>query len=448
MPHISYLMVAGVIDLALSTFHTIVVKQDGSLWSTGLNSNGQLGIGLAIDLSKKFVQVNLDNVRAAAAGFDHSVVVKQDDSVWITGQNSKGQLGRSSPETKRTFMLAKQFRSLGKSVAAGGYHTMVLTTDDRVFATGWNRHGQLGIDTGATSIVRKFREVMSSKAQTIAAGDTHSIVLQQDGSVWATGRNCNGQLGDGSTTDRNTFVKVIAGGAEAVTAGGFHSMVLKEDGSVWSTGCNEYGQLGDGSATDRSNYEQIVPRGAKAVAAGSRHSMMLKRDGSVWAAGYNQYGQLGDGSTTNKLIFMQVISGGVQSVAAGTFHSMLIKQDDSVWATGSSKDGQFGDGSTITKNVFVRVMQTSKGAGHAMARWHTYKIHLQGPTVSKMCLIANNFISRLIRLSSRFLPQIRCFMILRLLRPNQELTLPVRRRPVRRRQTLAVAMHHQDENVS
>ena len=89
-------MLAGVLDLALSTFHSILVKKDGSMWTSGLNANGQLGIGEAMASSKSFVQVMSGGVTAAAAGFEHTVVVKEDGSVWVTGQNSKGQLGATS----------------------------------------------------------------------------------------------------------------------------------------------------------------------------------------------------------------------------------------------------------------------------------------------------------------------------------------------------------------
>ena len=87
---------AGVLDLALGTSHTVLVNQDGSMWGTGRNTNGQLGIGLTMPLSKRFVQVISRGVTATAVGFSHSIVLKQDGSVWATGSNSKGQLGVSS----------------------------------------------------------------------------------------------------------------------------------------------------------------------------------------------------------------------------------------------------------------------------------------------------------------------------------------------------------------
>ena len=83
-------------------------------------------------------------------------------------------------------------------------------------------------------------------------------------------------------------------------------MVLKEDGSVWATGYNNYGQLGDGSKTYRTVFVQVVSDGAEALAAGAYHSVVFARGGSVWAAGSNRYGQLGDNSITYEKTFVRL----------------------------------------------------------------------------------------------------------------------------------------------
>ena len=87
--------------------------------------------------------------------------------------------------------------------------------------------------------------------------------------------------GDGSTQSRTAYVQVFSSGAKAVAAGSRHSMVLQEDGSVWAAGRNYHGQLGDGSKSYRANFVRVIVSGAKTVAAGGYHSMLLKQDGSV-----------------------------------------------------------------------------------------------------------------------------------------------------------------------
>ena len=93
----------------------------------------------------------------------------------------------------------------------------------------------------------------------LALGDQHSMILKRDGSVWATGDNLYGQLGDRWTAHSNVFMQVISDGAKAIAAGGFHSMVLKQDGSIWATGSNKDGQFGDGSTTSEKTFVRVAP---------------------------------------------------------------------------------------------------------------------------------------------------------------------------------------------
>ena len=332
----------------------MILKQDGSVWSCGLNSNGQLGM-----VSKKYTINSFERAiprgaTALAAGTSHSMVLKQDGTVWITGS----QLTFAK---RREYIFGQEY-SDGEAIAAGSRHSMVLTSRGSVWAMGWNKFGQLGDMTSADKAT--FVPVMHGGVKAVTAGHIHSIVLKLNGTVWATGDNKNGQLGDGTAISRKYFVQVMSG-AKAVAAGGYHSMVLKQDDTVWATGWNVYGQLGDTTMTDRNIY-CIVSRKAKAIAAGTRHSIVLKQDGSVWTTGYNRYGQLGDMifREIQRTNFVQVISGGVKAVAAGGFHSMVSKQDDTVWTAGSNQFGQLCDGNLRTTQNFVRVAQIYDGAIH------------------------------------------------------------------------------------
>ena len=106
---------------------------------------------------------------------------------------------------------------------------------------------------------------------------------------------------------RSFYVQVVFSDAEAIAAGYAHSMVLKQDGSVWVTGKNDFGQLGNGHKTFESKFVQVISSGTQVVAAGDQHSMVLKYDGSVWATGANQDGQLGDGSTISTNEYVRVL---------------------------------------------------------------------------------------------------------------------------------------------
>ena len=128
----------------------------------------------------------------------------------------------------------------------------------------------------------------------------HSLFLKSDGSLWATGLNSYGQLGEGTTINRNSPVQVVASGVTQVATGYYNSLFLKSDGSLWTMGRNNYGQLGDGTTTTRNSPVQVVASGVTQIAACRDHSLFLKTDGSLWAMGSNNYGQLGDGTTTTR----------------------------------------------------------------------------------------------------------------------------------------------------
>ena len=86
----------------------------------------------------------------------------------------------------------------------------------------------------------------------LSCGGEYSAMLGDDSVLWVTGANGYGQLGDGTTTDRQSPVRVMSG-VSSVSAGSFHTMILKTDGSLWATGCNLDGRLGEGTTTNPFN---------------------------------------------------------------------------------------------------------------------------------------------------------------------------------------------------
>ena len=114
-----------------------------------------------------------------------------------------------------------------------------------------------------------------AQLKAIAGGDTHSLALKDDGTVWAWGGNLNGELGNGTTTSSSTPVQVSdLDGVTAIAVDG-HSLALKDDGTVWAWGDNRYGQLGIGSDVIGVNAPMQVSGldGVKVIAAGSDHSL-------------------------------------------------------------------------------------------------------------------------------------------------------------------------------
>jgi alpha-tubulin suppressor-like RCC1 family protein len=277
-----------------------------------------------------------------------------------------------SKETKD--LLIKANPALPIKLAAGEDYTVALKNDGTIWAWGRNDEGQLGDGTKINKCtplkVSGLTDVIA-----IAARGRHTVALKKDGTVWTWGRNYYGQLGDGSRANRNTPAQVSnLNNVTTIAAGGLHTVALKNDGTVWTWGRNDLGQLGDGTTTDRYTPVQVSGLSSiVAIAAGGSHTVALKNDGSVWAWGNNEHGQLGDGTTTNRYIPVQVNGlRNVVTIAVGLDHTVALKNDRSVWAWGCNLWGQLGDGSRADRNTPVLISAVSNltaitGSYHTVA---------------------------------------------------------------------------------
>ena len=331
--------------------HSLALTSDGRLFAWGSNRSGQLGDGTFINRSVPVEVLQTGTpligrqVVAVAAGVSHSLALTSDGKVFAWGLNSFGQLGDGSTFDSSVPVAVDQSNLTGRevvAVSAGGNHNLALASDGTVFAWGLNSSGQLGdgttinrsvpvsVDTTATPLFNKI-------VVAVAAGFGHSLALSE-GKVFAWGRNSEGELGDGTLTQRIAPVAVIDTGVllnkivVAVAGGFYHSLALDSDSNVFGWGFNGSGQLGDFTTINRSVPIAVgLPglTGVMAVAGGVGHTLALKSDGTVFAMGRNSEGQLGDGTFINRLTPVPVFGlTGVVAVAAGAYHSLAIASAD------------------------------------------------------------------------------------------------------------------------
>jgi hypothetical protein len=179
----------------------------------------------------------------------------------------------------------------------------------------------------------------------VAAGQNHTLVLSASGAVFACGQNTNGQLGDSTIGQRTLPVRVVGPGGNgllnsivSISAGATHSVALYYDGTVYAWGRNQNGQLGNSTDTDSTTPVAVVGPGGTGllsdvatVVTGKNHNLAVKFDGTVWAWGSNSWGQLGDNTETNRFAPVQVqgpngvgVLTGIFAIAAGETHSVVI----------------------------------------------------------------------------------------------------------------------------
>jgi alpha-tubulin suppressor-like RCC1 family protein len=301
----------GVTAVDAGDRHTLALKQDGTVWAWGRNQYGQLGDGTTVEEGcacrvTPAPVVGLTDVVAIRGGTYHSLALKDDGTVWGWGRNFTGQLGDGSITDRLTPV---QVKTIGGSpltgvvaIAAGDGHNLALKGDGTVWAWGWNRYGQLGDGTSASDEYLPWPVQVKGAGGSgvltgvtaIAAGERHSLAIRSDGTAWAWGWNIYGQLGDGTEgrndcsfgdACRQTPVQVSGlAGVRAIAGGGKHSLAVTDDGQVWAWGANDNYQLGllPEQLGSLSHETQLTPiqvpgvSGASAVTAGYDSSFALR----------------------------------------------------------------------------------------------------------------------------------------------------------------------------
>jgi uncharacterized repeat protein (TIGR02543 family) len=231
-------------------YQTAVLTKNGEYWAAGSKNVGALGIEqLAGSPNReRMLKYVTSEVKSLAAAQYSIMLVKNDGSLWIAGEGSYGKLGSGNevnvPKLRRNGAVD---HSNVKVFAGKRSYYMVLKNDGRIMGAGQNNYGQLG--NGNTQNQTLFGEVIDfdgSEMTDVAhasLGDTHSMILRQDGTLWAMGKNSDNQLGTNLSGNQTRAIMVLDNVAY-VAAGYNHTLAVREDGSLWAAGSNASGQFG------------------------------------------------------------------------------------------------------------------------------------------------------------------------------------------------------------
>ena len=394
-------------ETAVGRDFTVILRQDGTLWSWGSNTIGQLGQSDRIDRSSP-TRIGTDTDWATVrTGSSHTLALKSDGSLWAWGNNSGGRLGDGSI---LSFDSPNRIGSDSdwEKISAGDDFSHGIRSNGTLWAWGFASGHQLG--TGSTQFETTPVQIgANTDWLEISSGDRHVIALKTDGSLWAWGTNSLGQVGDGTTTTVPTPVQV---GTDMdwskIFAGHFHNVALKSDGSLWAWGSNSAGKLGDGTFSNRYSPVQVgTETDWDSIAAGYTFSLGRKADGTLWGWGGNIFGELGDTTRSSKSVptqigsradwpslavsnstaYRTVIAGGdgfpwtwggltlinprgktlpapvldsasmpeVESYALGDGFTLAITDDGSLWSWGDNFNGKLGDNGSVERQEPFRV---------------------------------------------------------------------------------------------
>jgi len=312
------------------------IKTDGTLWTWGANTCGRLGDNTVTTRSSPVTTAGggANWRQVSAQGFRHMSAIKTDGSLWTWGCNTYGQLGNSSTTSRSSPGTTAGGGSTWCQTSAGNNHTTAVKTDGTLWTWGLNSYGNLGTN----NIVSRSSPGTTSGAGSTwcmaAGGVCHSVAVKTDGTLWTWGLNSSGQLGTGGTVNRSSPGTTAGCGTTwcTVTAGCAISAAIKTDGTLWTWGLNTCGRLGDGTTITRNSPVSTVGGTnswcqVSTSTLGGNHTTAMKSDGTLWTWGLNSSGQLGTGTTVGRSSPGTTVAGGTTwcTTSSGSLHTMGIQ---------------------------------------------------------------------------------------------------------------------------
>lgn len=326
---------------------TVVRKADGTVWSWGINVDGQRGNGTSGNANDTPGQVTLPTGTTAvqlAVGGKFALVRLQNGDVYGWGTNTAGQLGlgdataRTTP-TKITLPLPAIW------IAAGREHSLAVLNDGTVYAWGLDGSGQLGDgERGANALPTQVAGLTG--VASVAAGNDHSLALTTDGRVYAWGNNVSGQVGDGTLKIRRRPVDTGLTGIVAIRAGADSSAAITPKRTLLVWGENGSGQMGRGAGI---TADQPTPTGvafdAIDASMADLHLAYVGSDGLVRSAGTNASGEIGDGTTTARTSFAPAtgVATAFTASAGSRSFSVAILANGDVYSWGTNAGENLGN---------------------------------------------------------------------------------------------------------
>jgi len=413
--------------LGVSLTGTVVMARDYKLYSCGNNPYSTVGI-FSDEFKNQYTNFTLvPNVSGNYTYFganDNAFLLYADGSLFGTGLNTSGQLGLGHRVSITVF--TKIYNPVNNSgikciaVDCGVGHIVYVLSDGSVWASGLNTSGQLG--TGNNTLYTAFTKVYNPennsniKCTALACGDSHTLYLLADGSVWGTGNNTNGCLGTGNQISRNTFIKTWPNAEYPTiaciklrTARGStpHTHIIGSDGAPRAVGSNGSRQIYEGAALRQLNWRvpftadlfysaesvadvvctstftaYVLSSGLLIKTINTKDSFIqinyndgpikptelsvgynsetfvwLLNDGSVMGQGNNNNGQLGTNNTTAQAnpikIYDPTLNSNIKCVSTSNsgIHTVLVLEDGSVRCAGVNNLGQLGDGTILTAGI-------------------------------------------------------------------------------------------------
>lgn len=348
--------------------YSMMIKNDGSLWSWGRNSNFRLGTG---KYSGSTTPVKIaDCVKMAALSEATAYALKEDGTLLAWGYAKL-----LNPGSTEDIKLPISIENEVVSVKASASVVMFLKSDGTLYGFGTNRVPILGEDEIYDKPVKLFTGVKD-----YWCASTFALLLKEDNTLWGWGSDQLGQLQGGATevvsepngnnhTVYKTPVKLMDKVMTAAVGNGYVA-VVDSLGGLYTWGENNAGQLGNGGLGQwydkqyggkylKSPVPTKILSDIERVYAGDGTTAALSKDGTLWMFGSNLYGKIGDGTTINAATPVKILDG-VAGLSISQTHVFAQMKDASVMAWGSNQNGEFGTGYSTTIKEPIEILKDIK----------------------------------------------------------------------------------------
>ncbi|PWH84842.1 RCC1 domain-containing protein [Brumimicrobium oceani] len=279
--------------------NTFVIKDNGTLWGAGGNEFGSLGVNSPNQLFTSFQQITTSNdwVKVSPSSY-FTLALKSDSTIWAWGQNNNYQLGNSPATPEQLSPIQVGTDTDWAEISAGTSSTsFAIKSDGTIWGWGSNPSSIIVMGSSTYTVATPTQVGTDSDWLTMSLGPQHILAQKQDSTLWSWGGGVGLGMG-GTPSVTNTPQPITTDKWISFTTGINTSYGIKDDGTLWVWGLNSHGQLGDGTTTDRlvptqigtdSNWSSVQARNSFIV-------MATKTDGTVWYwGGRNYYGEYGNG---------------------------------------------------------------------------------------------------------------------------------------------------------
>jgi len=325
-----------------------------TLVAWGANSHGQLGLGTVSEQEGVPVEVpvgelSTGNVAIIVGGGGHTLLADKEGRLYATGWNNAGQLGLGHKEEVYSFTQV-DLKIRVAQLAAGWDFSFVISDSGFVYASGSNSFGQLGVGDTSLKSVEKFVQVIGLREiKSISAGLRHAGCVDKAGKVYMWGAGSKGQLGLG---DKRRIqwdpieVPNLLQNAIDISCGQYFTLILTHVGVI-GFGDNKFGQVVSGGPSFFLEAVESLNEIADRLSCGWTHSLTF-REGRVKTWGRNNYFQLGrvDSDET------EVVSS-ISKALSGSEHCVCLTENGDVLCWGWNEHGNCGVGSDITDNIKI-----------------------------------------------------------------------------------------------